>query len=243
MKSILKERKKQKIEMFVCYAVAVLDMLFLKDVIRQMNPHLSGAVAGVFAFAIALLADYMAYDWGKKEGKRESVGTSRFMWIFLGIVYALLRIASVYFEVIKPHDYSFGTITYQIFAICFLTASYLTTGFVLRHQSAKYWDPKITKYLDYKEEFEEENKNNAHNEAVLDKMVETLESYNENYESLDKQYNEIKDTIRKEEKSIMAQIVGKVIKEHQNVNPDHANLVMEKVLRERDAENAKSHQR
>lgn len=241
MKKRIESRSRQKLEMFICFAFAFLDMIFLKDVIRQMRPGISGSMAGLIAFAIAIIADYMALDWGKKKGKRESARSSFIMWVFLGIVYLFLRCSSFYFDIIAPGNYSFNAIAYQIFAIGYLTASYLITGLVLRHQASKYWDIDITNYLESKEKFDAENKKNAQNEAILSKMIETLEDYDENYVSLDKKYQVISDTIRKEEKSIMAQITSKVLKKHQDVDPDDADDVMQKILHERDIENEKSH--
>lgn len=73
-------------------------------------------------------------------------------------------------------------------------------------------------------------------------MIENLQKYNDNYVSLNKQYEKHKDNIRKNEKSTMARILSKVIASNPSIDPSDANRVMENVLAERDHENEKIHQ-
>ena len=225
----------------VSFSLAILDMMYLRNVFYDYASF-DLVEASVIAMALATIANISALLWGRQKGLRKSGKSFMWIWIVLGIVYFLIRCVSIYHEVYLPKKFDFGAIIDQLLPIIILTISYVGTGTTLEWAGKQLWDIDIVNYLKAKKIFHEENAKIANNSAVLWEMIENLRKYNDNYISLDKQYNKHKDNIRKIEKSTMARIVGKVIASNPSISPDDANGVMEAVLSERDVENEKAHQ-
>ena len=69
--------------------------------------------------------------------------------------------------------------------------------------------------------------------AHIKQTIGVLDRYDENYKTLDRQYEKIKTNILRAEKSAMSSIVGEVIKNHPEITPSDAHAVMEEVLERR----------
>ena len=225
----------------VSFSLAILDMMYLRDVFEKYADF-DVVGASIVAFALATIANVAALLWGRQKGLRKSGKSFMWSWIVLGIVYFLIRFVAIYNEVIKPGNFDFSSIIGQLLPIIILTISYVGTGTTLEWAGKQLWDINIITYLKTQKVFHEEHAKIANNHAALWEMIENLQKYNENYISLDKQYEKHKDNIRKNEKSTMARIVSKVIANNPSIDPSDANRVMEAVLAERDQENAKNHQ-
>lgn len=162
-------------------------------------------------------------------------------WIILGLIYFMIRGVAIYNEIIAAGAYDFKAIISQLLPVVILTISYVGTGTTLKWAGKQLWDADIYNFLIAQRAFHEAHEDIANNRAALWQMIETLQKYNDNYISLDKQYEDIKNSIRKSEKATMATITGKVIAANPSIDPVDANLVMDRVLEERDNENEKIH--
>ena len=225
----------------VSFSLAILDMMYLRDVF-ETYADFSVVEASVVAFALATVANVSALLWGRQKGMRKSGASFMWSWVILGMVYFLIRFIAIYNIIIKPGDFEFSAIISQLLPIIILTISYVGTGTTIEWASRQLWDINVTNFLRTQKVFHSEHSKISNNNAALWEMVENLQKYNDNYVALDKQYEKHKDNIRKNEKSTMARILSKVIALNPSIDPSDANRVMEEVLAERDYENAKNHQ-
>lgn len=220
------------------FALAILDMLFMKGVFAIYFGDIGGAL---IAFALATAANISALLWGKDVGEGKKGRSFMWTWIAMGVIYALIRTYGTYLAIMESGA-SLDNIMLQILYAVILAFSYICTGALIKRESAKLWDKDVVEYLESKREFEEQNAALANNSAAIWNKVKTLEDFQENYNLLDRQYEENKENIRKVEHSVMGQIVMETIAKY-NIDPLDAEAVMKNVLSERDHKNAKNHER
>ena len=227
---------------FVSFVLAVLDMMFLRDV---MKDYIFGDNDVIKASSIALLlasaANVTALLWGKEKGERKTGRPFLIGWIFLGFAYAVIRSVSFVNNVVFDGDWSFDAIIREAVPVIILTISYVGTGTMLQWAGAQLWDNDIVNYLRSKEEFKREHTMIANNYASITAMIKSLREYDSNYDCLENQYIKHLDKIRKNEKSTMSLIVAKTIAKFPEITPEYANQVMDEVLAERDSTNERAH--
>lgn len=220
------------------FSLAILDMFFMKGVFEIYF----GDVGGAFiAFALATAANISALLWGKEVGGGKKGRSFMWTWIVMGVIYALIRAYGTYLAIEKSGA-DLDNIMLQVLYAVILAFSYIGTGTLIKWASAKLWNKDVVEFLQSKSEFEEQNAALANNSAAIWAKVKALEDFQENYDLLDRQYEENKENIRKVEHSVMGQIVMETIAKY-NIDPLDAEAVMKKVLAERDYENERTHER
>lgn len=230
----------------LCFALAVLDMIFLKEVLLEYKMVTEDWQASLIAFALATAANSSALVWGMQVGQRKSGRSFLAGWILLGFVYLVLRGMAIS-KVVQgfgdglTENEQISAIASQLIKIVILSISYIGTGTMIKWAAEQLWDADTERYRKAKATFELENRRIAKNGAVIDGMIKTLEEYGDNYRSLGKQYDNIKSNINEIERSTMAQIVERTIAEHSDIDPVDAREVMNIVLEEREKENEKHH--
>jgi hypothetical protein len=182
-----------------------------------------------------------AFLWGYTKGHfRENKKQSKSFkaaWIALGVIYAIIR-ASI---IVSDSPDSIDDILGQAIIALFLTISYIGSGTTIQWAASQLFDADIANFRNAQKEFKKSSALINRNNAALWKMIDDLKKFKKNYEILDKQYDKEYDKIVKNERSVMAQIVGKTIAKNPAINPVNANEVMEEVLKEREVINKKNH--
>lgn len=220
------------------FALAILDMFFLKGVFEPFFGDIGGAF---IAFALAIGADFSALFWGKEVGAGKKGRSFFWGWVVMGFVYFIIRAYGTSME-IANNGATVQNIMLQVTYFIVLTISYIGSGTLIKWAAEQLWDKDITNYLHSKKEFEELNSDLANNRAAILSLVRLFENYGDNFKELEDQYEKRRKIIREFERSTMNQIVEKTIVQY-GVDPIDARKVMERVLAERDQKNEREHQK
>lgn len=234
------------------FALAFMDMMFLGQALSEITKDTSFALppaaANAAAFVLATVANLTALMWGVTNGRTLAKKTinkdsrSWFIsWVILGLVYAGIRVSSMVLAINGEKGITVQTILGQVVIMVILAVSYIGSGTAIQWASRQVFDAEVKEYQEAKRKFTEAHNKISHRKAALQEVINVLGDYDQNFEALDKQYDKIKMAIVKSEKAVMAEIVGKTVKQNPVIDPVQAGKVMEEVLAEREKENEKLH--
>lgn len=219
----------------VSFLLGLLDMTFLYQAIDNIT-GIGGAASMIAAFAIAELANFTAFMMGEENGRNmakrainKKVALLFAFWIFIGIVYAGIRVASF---VSRMNDVDFNLYG-EIFQFCILAISYIGTGTTIWSSARVIFDKRAHDYRKAKKDFELSKANLDSSFAKLQASYSSIIHYDANYKSLDVMRKNIEDNIELSEKATMESLGGKVLNAHPEANPLYIRQIIEKTLAER----------
>ena len=232
------------ITIIVCFALAVLDMMFLYKALQRVAGTILGSTdqAGIFmivAFIIATVANYTAFEWGRQNGKRMAKKTinkyslgSFAAWAAIGISYFAIRII----DLIKSIENGETNIVGHIVVMGILAISYIGTGALIQSSERGIFDAELSAIRKAKKRFEKANEDLADSYADLKESIGILKSYDINYKTLDVQYRKCLTSMIRTENATMSVIVGRMLAKHGDINPKLADEILKEVI---DARNDK----
>lgn len=219
--------------MAISFALAVFDMQMLQS---GLNVVLNGgsdevdntALSSLLAFAIATTANIFALTWGIKNGtnkaqkkinKKSAIGLVG--WLCFGVFYGVIKAI----DIMQGGDDINWSI--QIGGIVMLAVSYIFSGIAIEDSASEIWDADANSCRTAEADFNLKHRQIAKEDSGLNKMLNTLENYNDNYDILDKQYEQQLDAIRHAEDSIINEILGKTLLNNPEIDPESAEAVVE----------------
>lgn len=216
----------------VSFLLGILDMGLLYISIHQLT-SLSNGMSMIVALILATAANFMALTWGMGNGKRleekainkRSLG--EFMgWVTIGIIYTVIRVVNL-MNKIGTDDFN---LVGDIIQMAILAVSYIGTGTLIQSSAREIFDADTSNFRRTKRKFEQAHEDIADADADLREAIGIMTKYNLNYKSLEKQRDKISNSIYKSEKAVMANLVGIMCSENQDISPAMANKVMEEVI-------------
>lgn len=216
----------------VSFLLGLLDMELLYVAIHQLT-SLNNGMSMVVALILATAANFMALTWGMGNGKRleeksinkRSLG--EFLgWVTIGLIYTTIRVVNL-INKIGTDDFN---LIGDIIQMAILAVSYIGTGTLIQASACEIFDADTSNFRRTKRKFEQAHEDIADADADLREAIGIMMKYDLNYKSLDKQRDKISNSIYKSEKAVMANLVGIMCSENQEISPSMANKVMEEVI-------------
>lgn len=221
--------------MAASFALAFLDMTMLKNSISTVIAGTTPKNAAILAFAIATMANLFALDWGRENGRNESkkkinkesrIGFAG--WLLFGSIYVLLKSIDLCDADISNLSELLG----KIGEFILLASSYIFSGLSIEAGASEVWNVDASSCRKSESEFTEKVKLIANEDPKIDKMLSSLENYNQNYDTLDAQYQKQLDAIRHAEDSVINEILGKTLQANPEITPSDAQEVVEQAKKD-----------
>ena len=216
----------------VSFLLGLLDMELLYVAIHQLL-SLDNGMSMVVALILATAANFMALTWGIGNGKRLEEKTinkrslGEFLgWVAIGAIYTIIRVVNL---TNKIGTDNFNLIV-DIIQMAILAVSYIGTGTLIQASAREIFDADTSNFRRTKRKFEQIHEDIADADADLREAIGIMAKYDLNYKSLEKQRDKISNSIYKSEKAVMANLVGIMCSENQEISPSMANKVMEEVI-------------
>lgn len=212
--------------MIASFALALLDMTMLRDSVGAIL-RTDIDTSSILAMAIATIANLFALDWGRENGRNKSAKklnknsiTGFLGWVLFGLVYVILKITAAF----KSGSVDWVT---ECAEFVILAASYIFSGLSIENSAREIWDADSSACRAAEESYNSQRKNIAVEDSKINKMLSSLENYNQNYDTLDRQYKKQQDAIRHAEDAVINTILGKTLQDNPSVLPDDAKKVIE----------------
>lgn len=223
------------------FLLAILDMTFLYKALQNIIPGLERFMAMLVALILATVANFTALMWGRANGEHLKKSLNKHSigffigWLIIGFIYAGIRTYNIIKGVSTGRSIDIGG---EIVQIIILAVSYIGTGTLIAQSEARIRDKIAVRARKEKKEFELLHAELAEKEAEIEKTISTLDSFDEIYQSLDNQYDKIKESIFRAEKASMEEVTGKIIEQNPGITPSHIYAVRDEFLESRKNENA-----
>lgn len=223
-----------------CFLLGIADMIFLRNAM-QILFKFSSSTASFMALLLATVANFTALMWGKANGDYDETktinrhsATSFALWLAIGGCYLVIRILNMLNGIQTLPNADMSQFANEIVQIVILAVLYIGTGITISEQASIIFDKIECEYRRRKKIFLKQHDVLSDDAANLQEDIGRLKGYASNYVALDAQYEKIKRSIRKAESAAMADIVGKTLKNHQEITPSEAHAVMNEILTRRD---------
>ena len=168
-------------------------------------------MSSILAVGLATVANTFALEWGKANGHAKAEGIfhkkSRlgfWCWVLFGLVYVLVEVVST----INMETIDWAA---QIGQYFILATSYVLSGLMIEKGAREIWDADASACRSSESEFNLLRKRIAKDDSKINYMLTALENYNQNYDSLNEQYDKQLDAIRHAEDSVINEILGKTL--------------------------------
>ena len=217
------------------FALALYDMNELGNGVHAAEPNTEISMATLIAFAIATAANSFALAWGISNGKNkaEHIINKKSMlgligWIGFAIAYVAIEIAAA------TNSAEMGTFVLgdHIPGYVILAISYIFSGLIIQDSAREIWDRDASACRSSESEYRLARKRVAREDSDINYMLTTLENYNQNYKSLDEQYEKQHDAIRHAEDAVINEILGKTMLENPDITPSEARNVVEQAKKD-----------
>ena len=221
--------------MLLGFALAFYDMNELGNGIHAALPNMDITMSTGIAFAIATAANSFALGWGISNGKNKAnrvINKKSLLgfvgWVAFAFVYIAIEIAAA----MNPAKGTTFVLRDHIPGYIILAVSYIFSGLMIQSSAREMWDRDATACRASEPEYRLARKRVAREDSEINYELTALENYNQNYESLDEQYDKQLDAIRHAEDAVINEILGKTLQENPKITPSEARKVVEEAKRD-----------
>ena len=197
------------------FLLAVLDMVLLYKSVGKVFSFLGPepSLHMIVAFIIATLANTFAFLWGHENGRNlaekslNKKSLFNFMlWVLIGVFYVIVKIIGN------------GGLDEAKIDLMVLAISYISSGTLIASSAAKIFNRDLADARKFEKRFSIIHEDLVAEAAEIRRLTEVLDNYNEVYESLDKQRDIKRKSIRRSEKASMSSVVGKIIENNPGID-------------------------
>jgi hypothetical protein len=188
--------------------------------------------APLIAFILATFANFCAFEWGRINGKNKSKhifnkkSAIGFLgWLAFAVVYGVIEYTSTINQ--KNIDW-----TAQVGQYVILVASYVMSGLMIEKSAREMNDIDAVACRASEKEYKTTMKRLARVDSRINYMLSALENYNQNYDSLNEQYEKQLEAINHAEDSAINEILGRTLQNNPEITPTEAQKVVEQARKD-----------
>ena len=219
--------------LFLGFVLAFYDMWVLQTGVSIIVPSAGPEFgAPLIAFILATFANVCAFEWGRINGKTKSKhivnkksAIGLLGWLAFAVVYGVIE----YTATINQKNINW---TAQIGQYAILVASYVMSGLMIEKSAREMFDIDAAACRSAEGEYKSTMKRLARMDSRINYMLSALENYNQNYDSLNDQYEKQLDAINHAEDSTINEILGRTLQNNPEVTPTEAQKVVEQAKRD-----------
>ena len=219
------------------FALAFFDMTVLQKGVRLITGT-NAAFSSLIAFSIATIANSFALDWGITNGKTQAkrainkASSLGFIaWLAFGVGYIIIEAITTADAINKAGAESINWAN-QIGQYLILLLSYVFSGCLIQKSSREMFDADAFACRDAENEYKRVHKKLARQESKIKGLLNDLESYENNYDSLKEQRDNQSAAIRHTEESVMNEIVGKTLQANPEISPSKARNILDDIRKD-----------